>query len=32
MGIYGMSFGTPLLTGLDGVLFSPARGLLIYFP
>ena len=32
MGIYGMSFETPFLTGLDGVLFSPARGLLIYFP
>jgi len=30
--MYGVSFGTPFLTGLEGVLFSPARGLLIYFP
>ena len=27
-----MSFETPFLTGLEGVLFSPARGLVIYFP
>jgi hypothetical protein len=31
-GFYGIPFGTPFLTGLNGVLFSPARGLLIYFP
>ena len=31
-GTYGMSFETPFLTGLEGVLFSPARGLAIYFP
>jgi len=31
-GTYGMSFETPFLTGLEGVLFSPARGLVIYFP
>lgn len=31
-GTYTMAFGTPFLTGLEGVLFSPARGLLIYFP
>jgi hypothetical protein len=31
-GAYGMSFGTPFLTGLEGVLFSPTRGLLVYFP
>jgi hypothetical protein len=31
-GSYDMAFGTPFLTGLEGVLFSPARGLLIYFP
>lgn len=32
-GMYSMTaFGTPLLKGLEGVLFSPARGLLVYFP
>jgi hypothetical protein len=31
-GAYRTSFGTPFSTGLEGVLFSPGRGLLIYFP
>jgi hypothetical protein len=30
-GAYVMNFGTRFLAGLEGVLFSPARGLLIYF-
>jgi hypothetical protein len=31
-GAYGVDFTTPFLTGLEGSLFSPARGLFIYFP
>jgi hypothetical protein len=31
-GAYGVDFSTPLLAGLPGCLFSPARGLFIYFP
>ena len=31
-GAYGVDFSTPFLTGLNGSLFSPARGLFIYFP
>ena len=31
-GSYANAFNEPLLKGLAGLLFSPARGLLIYFP
>jgi hypothetical protein len=31
-GAYGVDFTTPFLSGLEGSLFSPARGLFIYFP
>jgi hypothetical protein len=31
-GSYANGFNEPLLKGLAGLLFSPARGLLIYFP
>jgi hypothetical protein len=31
-GSYGVDFTTPFLSGLEGSLFSPARGLFIYFP
>ncbi len=31
-GAYGVDFTTPFLLGLEGSLFSPARGLFIYFP
>jgi hypothetical protein len=31
-GSYANVFNEPLLKGLAGLLFSPARGLLIYFP
>jgi hypothetical protein len=31
-GAYGLFFSSPFLPGLQGSLFSPARGLFIYFP
>jgi hypothetical protein len=31
-GAYGLDFSAPFLPSLEGILFSPARGLLIYFP